>query len=46
MKKKSFSGRLAVSDIMKMLDRKFRSVVRMVYFAQKTTGHFIGRPTY
>ena len=41
------SNRFAVSDIIKMLDRTFRSgallVARRVHFAQKTTGCFIGR---
>ena len=43
-----------MNDINKMLDRNFRSialsVVRVIYFAQKTTGRFIGhsrgRTTY
>ena len=42
-----FSDHLAVSDIIKMLHRKFRSVVQVAYlFAQKTTGRSCDCTTY
>ena len=42
-KKCRFSDRFAVRNVIKRLNRKFQSVVRVVNFAQKTTDHFIGR---